>query len=218
MVPTLERITQVLRNENEILKKSLKNYLEKEKTTGYKKMTLQKYLTIFHAHFIAWLATMQNSCITPKGIYAATDNLQLEIVENHPGMLMSFMSQIEVYSDYNIYRNKDFCDILQEINIIFTKCLEQKNGFPASHVIYTLEETSALFIPWIEKIAIEFGAKDLIYTEKHGEADILHASLGLEATASELHNFMSRDNSYEFIDEIRNMNSLMCRLLHVVFG
>jgi hypothetical protein len=48
-----------------------------------RRMVFEKYLTIFHPHFITWLAVMQNSCNSAAGGHASKDNLMVELTGNH---------------------------------------------------------------------------------------------------------------------------------------
>ncbi len=61
------------------------------------------------------------------------------------------------------------------------------HGEGTSAVIYLLETTSKVFIPWLEKAVILHGGKDINfdYTQKHGIADAKHSTLALDAFDAE---------------------------------
>ncbi len=144
----------------------------------------QKYISVIYPHFIVWVSAMQNSCVSPLGKYAASDNLRCEIVENHQAMLWNFMSQFDVTPDMELYRNCLF-PYVNAISEIMIEGVKNGHGRGTSAVIFLLEETSKEFIPWMKKIAETYDAKDMTYVLKHGEADEKHSSLALDAYEAE---------------------------------
>lgn len=144
---------------------------------------LVNYITVFHPHFIPWMAAMQNSCITPEGLFASSDNILLEIMEDHQKMLWDFMHQINIRPNVEIYEK--LLPVIVSVSKIMNESVRLKNGTASSTVIFLLEESSKIFIPWIERAAKGNNATDFTYTKKHGEADEKHSGLALRAACAE---------------------------------
>jgi hypothetical protein len=143
----------------------------------------EKYVSVFHPHFIVWVAGMQNSCSSTTGKYAASDNIELELSEDHQKMLFNFMAQINIFPSNEQYKKLQLA--IDTVNQVMAYGIKHKAGAGPAMVIYLLEESSKQFIPWMEEVAIEHGITDRTYIEKHGEADQRHASLALEAVLVE---------------------------------
>jgi hypothetical protein len=179
-------VKNVLRDFSDKLKNELAERLRSPTMdeNDIQKMVFTRYISVFHPHFIVWVAGMQNSCITPTGKYAASSNIVLELVENHQGMLWDFMSQCGVTPDAEEYK-KLLPEIGKVNKFVAVTGVKFHHGYFPAAVIYFLEEASKVFIPWLAKAARNLGAKKMQYPDAHGEADFLHSDLAFEAVIAE---------------------------------
>jgi hypothetical protein len=141
---------------------------------------LARYAAAIEPNFTYWLSAAVISAKSLQGRFAACENLEAEIKENHRGMLRAFVAQARALPD----------DAAQkEVQLIVNQCQEligQLNGTVTFAVMAILENTSALFIPFIERIGKRLGVTDLTYTRAHGEADIEHANQFIWALEREI--------------------------------
>jgi hypothetical protein len=143
----------------------------------------ERYISVFHPHFIVWLYGMQSSCITADGKYAAADNAHLELKDDHQMMLFEFMKQLNV--EPNIQTYKQLLPQIKGVNRVMHFGVKNRKGAGPSMVIYLLEKSSEVFIPWMDEIAQRHHVKNRVYTETHGIAYLKHSGLAKAAVLSE---------------------------------
>lgn len=189
------------------LKEELQLCINKLDTSEKQMRVFERYITVFHVHFIPWVSAMQNSVVTPVGQYAASDNILLELAEDHQRMLWNFMARVGVEPNVKVYQQ--LLPAIDKINNILVSSVKTQNGMGSSAVIFFLEETSKVFIPWLENVAVAHGSDELTYTKKHGEADSKHSTLALEAVCAE-YQHGEYDAYYKFAFEaVRNLLTLI---------
>lgn len=198
------------------LRQSLESNFHLLDTSEKQLAAFQKYITVFHPHFIVWLSAMQNSCITVTGKNAASENILLEIGEDHQLMLWDFMRQFQI--SLVLPNTRQYIKLLPTIKLINMTMklgVEHKNATGPALVIFLLEEMSKTFIPWMEKVAREHGATDFTYTEAHGEADVPHADLARDAFWAE---YALYKNHIHFFDRVKLTFQNVEDLLYSIFS
>ncbi|HPI41884.1 MAG TPA: hypothetical protein PLJ21_13835, partial [Pseudobdellovibrionaceae bacterium] len=100
MTNTQDKVIDYARRICAMLRADLPNMKQPEAQRN----VFEKYITVFHPHFIVWVAGMQNSCSSTTGKYAAADNIELELIEDHQKMLFDFMGQLNIYPNNNLYK------------------------------------------------------------------------------------------------------------------
>lgn len=201
----MNHILEEVKKQGDIIKAKLSFINTKDQI----RLAFTRYLSVFHPHFIVWVSAMQNSVRSPIAKYAAEDNILLELVENHQDMLLNFMAQINITPSFKEYLNlKHDINLINRVNIYGVKA---KMGVGPATVIYTLEELSKIFIPWMEKAAKKMGATDFTYTRNHGEADKQHSHLAYEASVAEYKN----ETNYTY--EHNLAYQAVVHLLHNIF-
>jgi hypothetical protein len=180
--------------------------LKEHKTSADKQKVLVRYITAIHPHFIIWVTAMYISAKTSEARMAALDNLKLEISENHQAMLFNFMEQMNILPCSEEYER--LFPVINKVQNTAAKL----NSVTTATVIYLLEESSKVFIPWIEEVAVSLQASDLTYTRKHGEADDLHARQALNAVLYEA------NESTEPMFEVQKAAAVIIELLNAIFS
>lgn len=180
-ITTEEKIVGFARQINVTLTEKIR-LLKKQKSDA-RLIVLTRYISVFHPHFIVWVSAMQNSCVSAVGNFAANDNIFVELTENHQKMLWDFMNQLNITPSIEEYEK--LLPSINAINEIMVFGVKNKMGIGPASVIYLLEESSKIFIPWIGEVAKNHQATDMTYIEKHGEADTNHANLARTAIIEE---------------------------------
>lgn len=143
----------------------------------------QRYCAAIEPNFVYWLSATNLSVNSIEAKYACSENLLIEIKDDHRKMLREFMRQIHCTPS-----NEHYTCISKEVEGI-NLTISKLNSSTNLALMAYLENTSEIFIPVIEQIAIKLGAKDLMYTKVHGIADIRHSqqfnwALKYESTSS----------------------------------
>lgn len=141
---------------------------------------LRRYAAGIGCNFVIWLAAGAMSCRSFEGRCATSENVYLEIRDDHPGMLRDFarMSAAEPETDDFRYAERHARQVQAEVS--------KMCGVFIVALVGTLENVSLDYIPWLGAISARLGNSDMRYIETHGEADIDHANqfkwaLGKEA-------------------------------------
>jgi peptidoglycan hydrolase CwlO-like protein len=131
------------------------------------------------------------------------ENIWVEIIQNHPGLLHSFTELANTKIETNQIDNS--------IAKIRDQIANQKSVYSIT-LMALLETSSANFIPYLEGLAISLGVEDLEYTRIHGVADIKHANQFLESLESEKQYYSEQEfeiqfnlafeNAYELLESI----------------
>lgn len=148
--------------------------------TEQAKLILGTYGAAIRPNFIQWMTLAHTTVLSSRARKLLRQNLDDEIREDHPEMLDDFLSQCGVVPRYDYYRKAS--EPVLEMWGLFYKC----NGLTNIAVAATLESTSQIFIPYLERIGQRLGAEDLTYTQKHGQADIKHATELQEGLVDEM--------------------------------
>jgi hypothetical protein len=168
---------------------SLKEWMTKHIDTLYdisddqKRAIIRRYVAAIQPNFIVWLSAAHVSCNSSYAQYACRSNLVCEISEDHRGMLYAFARDIDCLPSQQ--DDEKVATEVDSINKLLAKYTSTHRGFIGAYMMALLENTSCVFIPWLEKVAIQLGATDLRYTQTHGEADIEHADQFVRASIDE---------------------------------
>jgi hypothetical protein len=130
---------------------------------------LRKYTAAIEGNFIAWMGVATLCAKSVQGRYAASENLWVEVKDDHAGMLRNFARCAQCEPSL-----PDYQAVSVEVESI-RKMVSRLSGLECLALMAVLENTSGVFVPWLEKVAAELGSTDLKYTKIHGEADIDHA-------------------------------------------
>jgi hypothetical protein len=171
------------------LKQAVKSCLPdvKQLSDEQARTILQQYAAAIEPNFTYWMSAAFMSAKTQQGRYAAVENLEVEIRDDHRGMLRNFVTQVDALPDRSAY------DAVRPSVYSLHELVSELNGTANLAIMAILENTSAVFIPFLEKVARRLGAKDLTYTKVHGEADIEHAEQFVWAINNELR----KDSNYK---------------------
>jgi hypothetical protein len=130
------------------------------------KSILSRYQYVFEGNFIVWMTSAYLFSQSLEGKQNSFENIWVEIVQNHPGLLHEFtkVAKTEI--------NTEDLDII--IGKIRTE-IAKKQAVYSLTLMALLENSSSIFIPYLEEIAKNIGVTKLVYTQIHGIADINHA-------------------------------------------
>jgi len=134
------------------------------------KRTIAKYTAAIEGNFIPWMSAAVIHSRSLQAEYAAKENLEVELGDDHPGMLRQF--SIDAHAEPTLDDYRSVQDAVKSIRNLS----REGSGLVAITVIATLENTSAAFIPFLAGLAKKRGSKNLTYTDIHGGADIEHAN------------------------------------------
>ena len=166
-------------------------------------LVLLAYAHFVAPNFVPWMVRTWINCRSEVAKEACRDNLVCEINEDHPAMLHRFVAPIQE-------RYLGICQIIDDclFDPLAVRSMEDLmttgKGIDGLVVMAALENTSLVFIPWIEKAAKRLGVTDLTYTQKHGVADEKHATQFLEAVEAELP-FEEDFHPSTAISDVRNL-------------
>lgn len=144
---------------------------------------LKKYVAAIEGNFIAWMGTAVLCTRSVQGKYAASENLWVEVKEDHAGMLRAFARAANCEPDLSAYQA-----VSSEVASI-RRMVSRLSGLECLTLMAVLENTSSVFVPWFEKIAVELGSTDVTYTKIHGDADIEHANQFSWALSNEMEHY-----------------------------
>lgn len=167
---------------------------------------VKKYVAAIEGNFLHWMAGAAISARSPYGKYAAEENLWVELHDDHPGMLRSFARECKAEPNAS-----DFERVRVSVEDI-RHTISELSGLKNLVLMMLLENTSAVFIPYLSELAKKLGAKDLTYTDVHGVADITHADQFSRAVSEEV-----KLNYSDTTDSISEVTDLALALLHSIF-
>lgn len=136
---------------------------------------LEKYAGVIVPNFVFW---MTGAMLFARSSVARTilqTNLEAEIGENHPELLRSFVLSAGLDSSSLSIHNQER----------IAQMCAAKDGLSLVAAIAAMENTSIVFIPFLEQLSQKCGGTDLRYTQVHGVADINHATECLRALYEE---------------------------------
>lgn len=158
---------------NEAIKKAgerVRLLLPKEATSKEEAVfIIRRYTAAIEGNFVSWMGAAAISARSVEGRYAASENLWVEMKDNHAGMLRAFAKAAGAEPE-----KADYQSVENAVESIRTMVAEM-SGLKNLTLMAVLENTSAEFIPPLEKLAQQLGSTNLTYTKVHGEADIAHA-------------------------------------------
>lgn len=167
---------------------------------------LARYAAALEGNFIAWMGAAALVAQSVQAKYAASENLWVELKDDHAGMLHWFIASAGVeVAPVHIH---DVEDVVAAIRALLVKM----SSVETLALMAYLENTSAEFVPFLGKIAQQLGGIDDVYVRVHGEADVLHAdqfawALGYEITDDE--------RAFEKIDEAFKIGEQLLRSIFV---
>ncbi len=172
------------------------------------------YDSFIRPNFIMWLMLNKPTLKSEVAIKACEDNLECEINDNHPQLLLNFIEPIIRANIMNevVIKNVEN-KIIENFGLI--NKITQFSSMPLTglYVMAILENTSIEFVVWMKKASEKLGLKNKKYLDVHGEADILHANEFLNALESEI-DLQDKKPSDEYLDETKEVT---LKLLKVIF-
>lgn len=130
---------------------------------------IRRYTAAIEGNFVAWMGAAAITARSVQGRYAASENLWIEMKDDHAGMLRTFAKGAGAEP-----QTSDYQAVAPGVESI-RKMVGGMSGLKNLTLMAVLENTSAEFIPLLEKFAVQLGASDFTYTKVHGEADVMHA-------------------------------------------
>lgn len=167
---------------------------------------LARYATAFEGNFIAWMGAAVLLARSVQAKYAASENLWVELRDNHAGMLHGFIVSTGVEAS---------CSSMREIEdsiVAIRRMLADMSGVKSLALMAYLENTSAEFIPFLGNIAQQLGNTDDTYVRIHGEADVAHADQFAWALSYEI---SDDDQAFEKLDEAFGVGEDLLRAIFV---
>lgn len=130
---------------------------------------LGKYTAAIEGNFVNWMAAAAVSSRSVQSRFAAEENIYVEMKDDHPGMLRSFVRSAGAEPTIDNYQA-----IYGAVNSI-RRLVSQMSGAENIALMAILENSSAVFIPFLADLVKKLGSTNLFYTDVHGVADIKHA-------------------------------------------
>jgi len=130
---------------------------------------IRRYAAGVGGNFVTWLAAGVVSCRSIEGRYAASENVHIEIRDNHPAMLRRFAEGSGAVPSADDYRFAELAALPVQTEV------SNMSGLFMIALVGTLENISLDYIPWLGAISRRLGNTDMEYVDIHGEADIAHA-------------------------------------------
>ncbi|MEK6825486.1 MAG: iron-containing redox enzyme family protein [Nanoarchaeota archaeon] len=159
---------------------AVKALLPQNVTKEQAKEIIARYTAAFEGNFVAWMAASAIAAQTVQGRYAAEENIEVEMRDNHPGMLRKFSQSSNAAPSKEHY--EEISKNIEEIRTL----VGELNGVKSIALMTYLENTSAVFIPYLAQLAKRLGCIDFTYTDVHGVADVDHADQFLWALQHEI--------------------------------
>ncbi len=133
------------------------------------RLIICRYIAAIEGNFVSWMGATAITARSVQGRYAASENLWVEMKDDHAGMLRAFARGAGAEP-----RTEDYQAVAVAVQSI-RAMVGEMSGLKNLTLMAVLENTSAEFIPMIEKFAVQLGTHDLTYAKIHGEADAAHA-------------------------------------------
>lgn len=160
---------------------------------------IQRYTAAIEGNFVGWMGAAAISARSIEGRFAASENLYVEMKDDHAGMLRDFALSAQAVPSI-----EHFADVAEQVSSI-RKLVAQMSGLKTLTLMAVLENTSGAFIPWLAELAEKCGSSNLKYTDVHGVADMEHAEQFLWAVQCEAVHYT---NSKLQIDDVISKTSL----------
>ena len=148
-------------------------------TSAQAKVILSRYTAGVGDNFIKWLGAALVSARSLEARFAASENLMVEVRDNHPKMLRDFAKGSGALPGREDYAHAAVC--LDEIHLH----VRHMSGIYLISLIQLLETVSADYIPWLAAISKKLGNTNFNYCDIHGEADAHHAEQFRKAVVAE---------------------------------
>lgn len=165
---------------------------------------IYKYTKVFEGNFITWMASAALTARSPYARYAASENLWVELRDNHPGMLHAFAESCGALTPgmtVGVPELKKVRHLVGELS-----------GLKSVALMTLLESTSEVFIPYLVLLAKRLSCGNFEYANIHGTADVAHAEQFAKALREEV------DQAYiNPIAEIEQAAQVTIALLKDVF-
>lgn len=148
----------------------VESFLPKEDVSDERaRLIIRRYVAAIEGNFVSWMGAAAITARSVQGRYAASENLWVEMKDDHAGMLRAFArgAGAEPLAE----DHQSMAVAIQSVRTM----VGEMSGLRNLALMAVLENTSAAFVPLLETLAVQLGAPDLTYTKVHGEADIAHA-------------------------------------------
>lgn len=167
---------------------------------------LARYAAALEGNFIAWMGAAALVARSVQAKYAASENLWVELKDDHAGMLHRFVASagVDVASSH--------AHEVEESVAAVRALLATMSSVESLALMAYLENTSAEFIPSLGNIAQQLGSTDDTYVRIHGEADVVHADQFAWALSYEI---ADDDQAFEKIDEAFRIGEGLLRSIFV---
>lgn len=169
------------------------------------KQIIKRYVAVFEGNFIAWMGTAVATAVSPEARFASTENLHVEVKENHAGMLREFAESIDCIP------GQSHLNFVREPMSLIRKELAKLSGLKSTALMGILESSSTVFIPIIDDYSKKLGLEDNAYCNIHGEIDMEHAEQFIWATEHEL------KYSEQNIESLAEVKSIALNLIRKIF-
>jgi hypothetical protein len=141
---------------------------------------IQKYVAAIEGNFVAWMGAAAICARSPQGRFAAEENLWVEMKDDHAGMLRVFAVDAKAEPEAAHYRA-----VASGVQVI-RGLVAEMSGLKTLTLMGVLENTSGVFIPFLDELAKKLGSTNRTYAQIHGEADIAHANQFVWAVQHEM--------------------------------
>jgi hypothetical protein len=138
-----------------------------------------RYTAAVEGNFVAWMGAAVVTARSLQGRYASAENLFVEIRDDHASMLHAFSATAQALPD------KDHFVHIEHDVLAIRAMVSEMSGIKNLALMAALENLSAVFIPYLQSLAVICGSDNIAYTMIHGEADVKHADQFLWALAEE---------------------------------
>lgn len=152
---------------------------------------LQQYAAAIEGNFVAWMGAAVITSRSVQGRYAASENLWVEMQDDHAGMLHEFVKSV------NAEPGKDDFELVSDAVYAVRLMIAEMSGLKNLTLMAFLENSSEEFIPLLESLAIQLHAPSLKYTQTHGVADVAHADQFIWALEHEAVHYNESDKIIE---------------------
>jgi hypothetical protein len=196
-------------NKTKTIREGVREFLPKPGSLSDEaaRLLIASYTAAFVGNFTTWMAAALVSAKSYEGKRAATENLQVEIKEDHPSMLERFARGCGVLTERCHF---DFVEL--DVTLI-RNMVAKLQGLDNLMLIMLLEQASAEFIPVLEDLGKQLRGVDLRYTHVHGEVDWVHAEDFAEAVEAEQTYYEPSDTA----QREKLVTDLVLRLLKRIF-
>jgi hypothetical protein len=168
---------------------------------------IRRYAAAIEGNFVAWMGAAVITGRSLEGRFAASENLYVEMKDNHAGMLRDFARAAQAEPAQEDYAATQ--SVVSDIRSL----VAEMSGLKNLTLMATLESTSAVFVPWLAELAQKSGSSNLHYTNVHGEADIEHANQFIWALEREQ---KQHENPEPIIaDTIERVKKFLLTVFHV---